>query len=475
MDHSGLTISTSNAQTNLNFKGQNYGYRPYFLQAQEGQLGEFYGIGATTGKPGYFYAISARDQATNASGVIAIKIDLSTLQQTWQASGVQIVLANEDGVALLASTPEWRYRTLTPLTDKQRDRIVTSRQFADEQLQAFEWDIDAEAQTARVDGDHMLYLRTSDLPNSWSLHLFLPTDAVLTRTWLTTAAFLTLMMLGFITYQQRRARAMVVALKRSEQEESLLRASNDRLAVEVQERRNAQQSLRKTQTELERAGRLAALGQLASSVTHELGQPITAMRNQLAAAEMTTGASPLTERMEGLVARMEGITRQLKFFSRKGRDRFEVIDIRDVMDDALGLLEPTITESEANVMFNRPSNAMMVKANRLRIEQVMTNVIRNALDAVEESETRDVIIEMGTQDTRICFSVTDTGHGLGGKTFDDLNEPFATTRESGRGMGLGLTISAGIVSDHAGTIAATDQPLGGAVFRINLPQYERNT
>lgn len=472
MDASGLTLSASNAKADTSFKGQNYAFRPYFKEAQNGELGEFYGIGATTGEPGYFYAISVKHPTGGQDGVIAIKIDLSTLQDNWQASGVQIVLANSDGVVLLASDPTWRYRTLRTLTPQQRARILASRQFANEALEVFDWSPDDANQTARINGAQVLHLRTADLPNSWSLHYFVPNDVAMTRAWLTTGAFMVLVMMSLIAFQLRRVRLIAAALVRSENEEALLREANEKLSVEIDDRRAAERNLQKTQAELERAGRLAALGQLASSVTHELGQPIAAMRNQLAAAEITSGPTPLTGKMEGLVARMESITKQLKFFSRKGRDQFEVVDLRDVMDDALDLLEPTVSQCNADVTFERPVGSMMVKANRLRIEQVMTNVVRNALDAVEEAPERRVQIAMGKDQDRVWFTVIDTGHGLAGKTFEDLNEPFATTRESGRGMGLGLTISAGIVSDHNGTISACDGVDSGAVFRVELPQAD---
>lgn len=474
MDGTGLTISASNARAEPSFKGQNYAFRPYFQEAKLGELGEFYGIGATTGQPGYFYAISVQNPTEGDNGVIAIKIDLSSLQDSWQASGEQIVLANADGVVLLASDPSWRYRSLTPLTAAQHKQIVASRQFADEPLEAFDWSVDRANQTAQVGDERLLYLSSSDLPNSWSLHFFVPDDVAVTRAWLTMGIFLVLLMMGFIAFQFFRERRIGAALQRSETEEALLRQANDKLAVEVEDRRAAERNLKKTQAELERAGRLAALGQLASSVTHELGQPIAAMRNQLAAAEMTSGASPLTNKMEGLVARMESITKQLKFFSRKGRDQLETVDMRDVMDDALELLEPNITHTNAMVTFDRPDAPTLVKANRLRLEQVMTNIVRNALDAVEHAPERSIEIEIDQDKSKVWFSVADTGHGLDGKTLDDLNEPFATTRESGQGMGLGLTISAGIVSDHDGTISTRERPEGGAVFRVELPRAQED-
>ncbi|MEL6573572.1 MAG: ATP-binding protein [Pseudomonadota bacterium] len=473
MDATGHTISASNAQSAASFKGQNYGFRPYFQEARNGRLGEFYGIGATTGEPGYFYAIAVGHPGASADGVIAIKIDLSKLQASWQASGERILLANADGVVLLASEPTWRYAALEALSEAQKERIFASRQFASEPLEALDWTVDLSAQNARIDGEQLLYLRSGNLPNQWSLHFFVPDDQAVTRAWLTVGTFMVLVMMSFIAYQLTRVRRIGAALRRSETEEALLRQANDKLAVEIEERRQAERNLQKTQAELERAGRLAALGQLASSVTHELGQPIAAMRNQLAAAEMTGGPTPLNEKMQGLVARMEGITKQLKFFSRKGRDAFEVIDLRDVMGDALELLEPTIEQAEAAVRFVSPKETLELKANRLRIEQVMTNLVRNALDAVEGAEAREIEVDMGIAGEEVWFQVSDTGHGLGNQSFDDLREPFATTRESGRGMGLGLTISAGIVSDHGGTITATERPEGGAVFRVNLPSSER--
>ncbi|MEL7398380.1 MAG: ATP-binding protein [Pseudomonadota bacterium] len=473
MDHTGHTLSASNAKAPDTFKGQNYGYRPYFRAAQQGELGEFYGIGATTGQPGYFYAIAVRHPNEGADGVIAIKADLSPIQDAWQASGERVVLANSDGVILLASEPEWRYRTLYDLTASQKERINQSRQFAKEALMPLDWSVDEVAQTAVTGGEHLLYLRTRDLPNSWSLHFFEPLDTSVTRAWLTTGIFVMMAMMSYTVFQMNRARRVSVALQKSEREEALLRQANAKLAVEIEERRVAERNLQKTQAELEQAGRLAALGQLASSVTHELGQPIAAMRNQLTAAEITQGATPLNEKMHGLVARMENITKQLKFFSRKGRDNYELLDLRDVVAAARDLVAPNIAQIGATVSFSQPDVPLNLKGNQLRLEQMVTNILRNALDAVETQDDKRIDLSMGTDTDQVWLEVADTGHGLGDRSFEELREPFSTTRESGRGMGLGLTISAGIVSDHGGQIIAHNRDGGGAVFRVTIPQDEK--
>ncbi|MGX9354682.1 sensor histidine kinase [Roseobacteraceae bacterium S113] len=473
MDHTGLTIAASNARSANSFKGQNYAFRPYFQAARRGELGEFYGIGATTGIPGYFYAMAVRPPEQDETGVIAIKVDLSELQEAWQAAGERIMLTNADGVVLLASEPDWRYRTLAPLSETARARILASRQFGAEPLAPLDWDAEPATQVASVQGTELLYLQTADLPNSWSLHFFVPQDAVITRAALSTGAFLALVLMSVSVLQVTRLRRIGVALKASEREESALRSANARLAVEIEERRSAERTLRRTQAELERAGRLAALGQLASSVTHELGQPIAAMRNQLTAAEMTAGPTRLGDKMQGLVARMENITQQLKFFSRKGRDSFETCALDTIIADALELLEPSIAASGAVIEQVTESGDLGLYANRLRIEQVVTNIVRNGLDAVAEMEDRRVQLRSGGTADTVWFEVEDSGHGLGDRSFDDLREPFATTRESGHGMGLGLTISAGIVADHGGSIEAHDAPMGGACFRVCLPRGAR--
>ena len=465
MNSEGLTIASSNAKSDHSFIGHNYSYRPYFQAALRGELGEFYGVGATTGIPGYFYSMAVRVSG-NYAGVIAIKLDLSSLESGWQASGERFILSNADGVVLLASNSNWRYRALEPITPEKRRHLLQIKQFVNEPLNQLDWKINQKKQTATIDGEDYLYLRTGDLPNSWSLHFLVPNDGAVTRAWLTTGAFVLFAGTLLFFWQLKRARKIKFELKRSASEESQLRQANARLAIEIEEKRAAERSLQKTQAELERAGRLAALGQLASSVTHELGQPIAAMRNQLAASELSEGTTALNTKMQALVARMEDITRQLKFFSRKGRDKFETIDLMEVVESALELLEPNIQAIGADLSFELES--VKLQGNRLRLEQVVTNLVRNALDAVEESKERKIVVSVGETDKKLWLQVADSGHGLGNQTLDDLRVPFATSRESGKGMGLGLTISAGIISDHGGVLSARDGPNGGAVFRAEF-------
>jgi len=202
-----------------------------------------------------------------------------------------------------------------------------------------------------------------------------------------------------------------------------------------------------------------------------LGQPIAAMRNHLTAAEIGgQPAAKLIPRITGIVDRMEGITRQLKFFARSDREEFGPVDLGDAVQAALALVEPNIARLGVTTSLDAPDQPLLVRGNQLRLEQVLTNVLRNAVDAVEDCAERRIDIALGQGGGAGCVEVRDTGHGLGQARLDELQEPFVTTRESGRGMGLGLAISANIVKAHQGRFSAENLAQGGAMFRIEIPQ-----
>ncbi|TDL84541.1 ATP-binding protein [Meridianimarinicoccus aquatilis] len=467
----GMTIAASNAGSVESFVGQSYAFRPYFTQAVAGGQGRFYGIGATTGLPGYFIA-DAVLVGGDVVGVVAIKLDLTKLEDSWRDAGETVLLANTDGVTLLSSDPEWRYRAMIPLSNAQRVRIEGSRQFPGQSLEQLNWQTRG-AQRAEIGGRTWIHLVASDLPHDWSLHYFASNDQAVTRSVLVAGGGVIVLALLFIASQVRKTRLINAALRRSEAEELNLRRANERLAVEIEERKVAEQRLERTQDELSRASRLAALGQLAASVTHELGQPIAAMRNHLAAAEMagTANASSLMP-VAGLVDRMEGITRQLKFFARSEPNRFGAVDLRQAVAASLELVAPNLEVHKLACSVVQPDAPVLVRGNQLRLEQVITNLLRNAADAMDDTEVREIDIGIGQTAGTGWVEVCDRGHGLGDTTLEDLQEPFVTTRESGQGMGLGLAISAGIVQEHHGRITACNRPGGGAIFRVEIPMQQ---
>lgn len=467
MDPQGLTIAASNAGQPGSFVGQTYGFRPYFRQALAGRQGRFYGIGATTGLPGYFIADAVVSDLGETLGVIAIKIDLSMLENSWREGGEQVLLTNADGVVLLASDPGWRYRALSPLNADQRAEIAEARQFPGQDLAPLDWQ-PLGADAAVIGGMEVIHATADDLPHGWQLHYFASVDPVDTRSWLATVIAVVIAGGVALVFLMRRNAQVQAALTRLEVEEAELRRAYDRLNIEIEERRAAERRLERTRDELARASRLAALGELAASVTHELGQPITAMRNHLAAAEM--GASDRAiPRLAGLVERMEGITRQLKFFANPGEDALKPVDLCHAMREALKLVAPNIEAQAVRLTQDLGPDPVIVQGNALRIEQVMVNLLRNAIDAMACAADPTLAVRVGADDGRAWFEVADRGHGLGDASLPELQEPFVTSRESGQGMGLGLAISAGIVKEHHGAMSARNRDGGGAAFRVEIP------
>ncbi|MEM5476557.1 ATP-binding protein [Pacificibacter sp. AS14] len=464
----GETIAASNAHTPASFVGQNYSFRPYFQQALTGEQGRFYGIGSTTGLPGYFIASPVFGPSETILGVIALKLDLTRLERDWRDAGEKVLLANDDSVVVLASNSEWRYRTLSPLNDEQLARITLARQFANQALKPLDWQQGAQDRI-RIDGQRLLHLKTSQMPHDWVLHYMTSEEPITTVSWLAAVSTLILAAGFVIAFQFRRTLHIGAALRQSEAEEVELRRANERLAVEIVEREAAQRRLQRAQGELERASRLAALGELAASVTHELGQPIAAFRNHIAAAEMSANASAVVmPKLSGLVDRMEGITRQLRFFARPGAPDLKRVNLDEAMTEAIALIAPNLEGAGAAFSRTKSPTPVFVHGSQLRIEQVMTNLLRNAVDAVEDSPKRELDITVGQTGPTAWFELRDTGHGLGQSSLEDLQEPFVTIRESGRGMGLGLAISASIVKEHGGTMQAHNSADGGAVFRVEF-------
>lgn len=466
MDRSGKTISASNANRRNSFIGQNYGFRPYFRAAMQGRQGRFYGIGTTSGLPGYFIAESVRAQDGQILGVIAIKINLSALQDSWRDAGENVLLANRDGVVLLSSDPNWRYRSLYVLSTDQRKTIAANRQFPGQKLATLQWQSTGPSR-ATVDEQDWMHLSTTDLPHDWALHYFTSDDRAVARSWLVTVLVVVLASAVLIAVQAQRARKLGAALSKLGQEEIALRQANTRLEREIDVRRQAERRLQRTRAELESASRLAALGRLAASVSHELGQPIAALKNHIAAADLS--GKPLPQAIVGLAERMEGITRQLKFFARSDQVEVGTVDLKSALGSALELVTPNLQRLNVTPQLDLTDAPCLVVGNQLRLEQVMVNLLRNALDAVEGEPAPHVGLRLYRSDAELVFEVADNGHGLGAAALSDLQEPFVTTRESGRGMGLGLAISAGIVNDHHARMEAMNRTGGGALFRITFP------
>jgi len=254
-----------------------------------------------------------------------------------------------------------------------------------------------------------------------------------------------------------------------------LSAANRRLQDEVVERVRAEHTLREAQDELIQAGKLAVIGQLSTGIAHELNQPLSALRTLSSNAtrfldrgDQATARSNL-ERIAQLTDRMGQITSQLKAFARKSSGLPRAVDVRLAVSHAVALLEQRLLTMGARVDTVFPDGPLHALCDANRLEQVMINLIGNALDAMPDQPNPLVEVRGEALPGVVRLAIRDHGAGLSGQAQARLFEPFFTTKEAGIGLGLGLAISAGIVADFGGTLSGANHPEGGAVFTLDLP------
>ena len=249
----------------------------------------------------------------------------------------------------------------------------------------------------------------------------------------------------------------------------------DSTTREIAERERVQRELRVAEQTVQQASKLAALGEMSAGVSHELNQPLAAMKTYLAGARLLLErgrpdeALSSFQRIDDLLDRMGTITRQLKSYARKGGEAFEPVDLRVALSGALTMMEPQLRHRRVRLQRSLPREPVMVLCDRIRLEQVIINLIRNALDATRT--IRDPSIELVVDKlSHAHLSVRDNGPGV--PDLEKLFEPFWTTKGPGEGTGLGLAISSGIVADFGGRLTAHNRDSGGAVFDVELPLYE---
>ena len=256
-----------------------------------------------------------------------------------------------------------------------------------------------------------------------------------------------------------------------------LRQLNIRLQREISERQKVEKSLQVAEQTLAQSSKLAALGEMSAAVSHELNQPLAAMKTYLAGAKLLLQrkrpdeALSSFQRIDDLIGRMSAITQQLKSYARKGGEDFVPVDVRTALNSALAIMEPQLKSRQISLTKNLPRVAIMILGDQLRLEQVFVNLLRNALDATCSVEMPEIeILLVGGE--AVNLTVRDNGEGI--SDLDELFEPFFTTKKPGDGVGLGLAISSGIVTDLGGRLVARNSEAGGAVFELILPILNSN-
>ena len=506
LNREGKVLAASNFRRPDSFLGEDLAFRPYFRDAMANGSGRFFGIGTTRGEPGYYLASALADESRTL-GVAVIKVSLEQLENSWTTVEAPAIVSDENGVVILGSVADWKFTTLRPLDEKTRSAFDQTQQYNRRALKPLGMnelrELDHGARLVRIakDGPEMVSVypvagrflaQSRPLPGTpWTLtvlsHLEQVDDIAQSRATVAVVVTALLFMLGLMANERRRhlkdRLAAREALQKAHDELELkveertadLSAANQLLQDEVSERIRAERTLRAAQDELVQAGKLAVIGQLSAGIAHELNQPLAALRTLsgntakfLERGDETTARANL-ERIGQLVDRMGQITGQLKTFARKSSGQLNAVDLCQVVGHAVALLEQRVATSHARIETRFLEQPLLALCDANRLEQVIVNLIGNALDAMSDHPTPLVEIDAARDGGMAQLAVRDHGTGLADEVQAHLFEPFYTTKEAGVGLGLGLAISAGIVRDFGGTLAGANHPDGGALFTLDIP------
>ena len=506
VDTTGHVVASSNWRRADSFLGEDLAFRPYFRDAMANGSGRFFGIGTTRGEPGYYLASALADESRTL-GVAVIKVSLEQLENSWTTVEAPAIVSDENGVVILGSVADWKFTTLRPLDEKTRSAFDQTQQYNRRALKPLGMnelrELDHGARLVRIakDGPEMVSVypvagrflaQSRPLPGTpWTLtvlsHLEQVDDIAQSRATVAVVVTALLFMLGLMANERRRhlkdRLAAREALQKAHDELELkveertadLSAANQLLQDEVTERIRAERTLRAAQDELVQAGKLAVIGQLSTGIAHELNQPLTALRTLsgnsmrfLDRGDLATTRANL-ERIAQLADRMGAITGQLRTFARKSGGQLQPVSLYRALDNALALLDSRLAQANTDVCRSCPLPAPIALCDVNRLEQVLINLIGNALDAMDGQPTPRIEIGCEVVGRKAWLAVRDHGPGLDDEVISHLFEPFFTTKQAGVGLGLGLTISAGIVRDFGGTLSGANHPDGGAVFTLEIP------
>ena len=451
--------------TNRNILGTNNRNETYFVEAQRTKETIFTAVKRESGGFDFVYSRAIMDES-RAIGVIVVSVDLMKYERAWSGLQDAVLVTDSEGIVILATEALWRGQPVNEALALRDPPSAISRALR----ATADW-----AQTppdAYVRGEAVMKTEARIPFRGWKIQTFTAYASVREQV----NGILALQIMGFAILMaftfyllSRRAWSRSLSFQRESAE---LRSLNARLQREIAEREKVQKDLEVAELTLAQSSKLAALGEMSAAVSHELNQPLAAMKTYLAGARLLLQrrrpeeALSSFQRIDDLIERMGAITRQLKSYARKGGEAFEEVDLRACVSSALAMMEPQLKARVVKISRGLPRQPVMVMADRIRLEQVIINLLRNALDATKDTRSPQIDILLSAGETA-TLTVRDNGHGI--TDLENLFEPFYTTKKPGEGVGLGLAISSGIVTDLGGRLTARNGEGGGAVFEMQLP------
>jgi len=476
----GNTLAASNWDEEDSFVDRNFAFRPYFRQAMEGRLGRFFGLGTTSGKRGYYFGAAVRD-GDQVLGVLVVKVDLDHTETLWGSTPEQLLVTDNFGVVILTSRPEWRFRATRGLGVDEREQIAFDQPYPTLYPQDLTLNIDA------------WLIQSRELKETgWTVRILAPVSLVerpvRTVVAIGAATLLALLLWLGLLMQRRRhflERLALDSQARQQLEQRVLErtrdleALNSRLKVEVLEREQAQQELVRAQDELLQAGKLSALGTMSASISHELNQPLAAIRSYADNARVLLDHERVDEARDNLrlisdlTARMASIIAHLRAFARRDQHAPERVALQPALDDALALLAKRRQAMGVELIRDLPDATLWVQAGETRLRQILANLLANALDALgERPQPRRIWLRAELEGDGVLLTLRDNGPGFSAEALQRAREPFFTTKTSTQGLGLGLAICDTLTRALGGELRMSNHAEGGAQLGLFLRSAE---
>ena len=489
MSRDGVTLASSNWQQSDSFIGSNYGFRPYFQQAANGEEGSYFALGTVSRKRGYYFSFPVRSDS-EITGVLVVKVALSVIEEYNAEANAPFMVTDNHGAVFYSSHPEWNYTALVALPDAVKAEIIHQQQYGTGTLlkltnkTALPDVLTAESLTLEYQGKPRTYLIAEKTLPQVGWHLIVLTPIIQVYVLVTgilfgaLVLFILVALLSMIWRRNNIAQRQLAAVNeqlehRVEQRTAQLQETNTTLMETIDIQRETEQRLKETQNELIQAGKLALLGEMSASINHELNQPLTAMLTYSETLKLmikrgkTEGIGETTDEIISLIQKMATMVAQYKLFARKSAGKIGPVLVADTLSASLSILETKISKMAAHIHIEPYDNTLLVLAEAVPLEQVLVNLLNNALQAQEATAHPRVDITVTIEEANAVITVKDSGPGFSDEQLQKVFEPFYTTK--GKGLGLGLTISQRIMASFSGTIAAANHPQGGAVFSLTLP------
>jgi two-component system C4-dicarboxylate transport sensor histidine kinase DctB len=482
IDADGLTIAASNWRLPTSFVGQNYSFRPYFRDAMARGASELFALGTISGRPGLFLArrlaIGGR-----AVGTVVVKVEFDRLEAIWARTAGASFVTDAHGVILITSVPGWRFRATHPLDAATLAQARTTLQFGSAPPRAAPIALAGAAATANLgNGDARYRIGSLPVPLAGSRLVHLeplaaPLAAATTRVRLWGLGLLVVLgVAAGLAWRAREKRQLQRDAQAALEQEVVRRTAelsetNRQLTIESRERVEAERRFRAAREELAQANRLGSLGQITAGVAHEINQPVAAIRSFAENAGTFLDRDQIDPvrgnlaQIIGLTARIGSITAELRNFARRRTPARGAIAIGSVIDGALLILGERAREI-VTVDLPAGMRETQVAGDRVRLEQILVNLLQNALDAVADAAAPRILIAAAAAGEDVVVTVGDNGRGVDPAIADQLFAPFVSAKPEG--LGLGLAIARDIAREFGGELEIGSSTLAGAAFTLRL-------